>query len=296
MQLANPGVSPDVSPELIAEDPADRRPRRPRRGAARRVDDRGCPRSTARSARTSSTTPGHHRCSTAAPTSRSPAPTVPTWRGGSTRTTLLGEAPDRRRRVPAPTRSRSAGITYDEMRPGCYEPQARLDDMDVNWRRGVALLPDLPALLRARSSSRRRTRSSPSSCVDAYNDWMVEEWCGDSGGRLIPLCLIPLWDAELAAAEVRRNAARGVQRGRASARSRRTSGCRASTPATGTRSSRRARRPAPSSACTSARARRCRRRRPTRPTRCAATLIFGNAMREPRRLPVLRRARALPRR
>ena len=50
----------------------------------------------------------------------------------------------------------------------------------------------------------------------------------------------------------------------ASARSRRTSGCRASTPATGTRSSRRATRPAPSCACTSARRRRCRPPRPTR--------------------------------
>jgi predicted TIM-barrel fold metal-dependent hydrolase len=40
---------------------------------------------------------------------------------------------------------------------------------------------------------------------------MVEEWCADIGGRLIPLCLIPLWDAEAAAAEVRRNAARGVR-------------------------------------------------------------------------------------
>jgi predicted TIM-barrel fold metal-dependent hydrolase len=40
---------------------------------------------------------------------------------------------------------------------------------------------------------------------------MVEEWCGDSGGRLIPLIIVPLWDAELAAAEVRRNAERGVR-------------------------------------------------------------------------------------
>lgn len=41
---------------------------------------------------------------------------------------------------------------------------------------------------------------------------MVEEWCGrQAQGRLIPLTLIPLWDAELAAAEVRRNAARGVR-------------------------------------------------------------------------------------
>src|SRR5438309_695509 len=31
------------------------------------------------------------------------------------------------------------------------------------------------------------------------------------GRRLIPLCLVPLWDVELAAAEVRRNAERGVR-------------------------------------------------------------------------------------
>jgi predicted TIM-barrel fold metal-dependent hydrolase len=48
-------------------------------------------------------------------------------------------------------------------------------------------------------------------CVEAYNDWMVEEWCGGSGGRLLPLCLVPLWDVELAVAEVQRNAARGVR-------------------------------------------------------------------------------------
>ena len=48
-------------------------------------------------------------------------------------------------------------------------------------------------------------------CVEAYNDWMVDEWCGDSEGRLIPLCVVPLWDVELAAAEIRRNAARGVR-------------------------------------------------------------------------------------
>src|SRR4029450_10822200 len=47
-------------------------------------------------------------------------------------------------------------------------------------------------------------------CVQAYNDWMIDEWCaGDGRGRLIPLGMIPLWDAGLAAAEVRRNAARG---------------------------------------------------------------------------------------
>jgi len=40
---------------------------------------------------------------------------------------------------------------------------------------------------------------------------MVEEWCGDSDGHLVPLCIIPLWDPHLAAAEVRRNATRGCR-------------------------------------------------------------------------------------
>jgi predicted TIM-barrel fold metal-dependent hydrolase len=40
---------------------------------------------------------------------------------------------------------------------------------------------------------------------------MIDEWCGPSGGRLVPLCLVPLWDPELAAAEVRRNASRGCR-------------------------------------------------------------------------------------
>jgi predicted TIM-barrel fold metal-dependent hydrolase len=40
---------------------------------------------------------------------------------------------------------------------------------------------------------------------------MIEEWCEPSGGMLIPLCLVPLWDAEAAADEIRRNAARGCR-------------------------------------------------------------------------------------
>src|SRR5438128_1590637 len=48
-------------------------------------------------------------------------------------------------------------------------------------------------------------------CVQAYNDWMVEEWCAPSGGMNIPLSLIPLWDPQLAAEETQRNADRGVR-------------------------------------------------------------------------------------
>jgi predicted TIM-barrel fold metal-dependent hydrolase len=46
-------------------------------------------------------------------------------------------------------------------------------------------------------------------CVKAYNDWMIDEWCGSAPGRYIPCNIIPLWDPKLAAAEIERCAAKG---------------------------------------------------------------------------------------
>ena len=100
-------------------------------------------------------------------------------------------------------------MTYDEMRPGCYEPKARVDDMELNWVEASLSFPSFPRFC-GQTFLESKDRELAEACVYAYNDWMVDEWCGDSGGRLIPLPIIPLWDAELAAAEVRRNAARGA--------------------------------------------------------------------------------------
>ncbi|HRE01231.1 MAG TPA: amidohydrolase family protein, partial [Ilumatobacteraceae bacterium] len=41
-------------------------------------------------------------------------------------------------------------------------------------------------------------------CVMAYNDWMLEEWCAGTDGRLVPLGILPGWDVELCAAEADR--------------------------------------------------------------------------------------------
>jgi predicted TIM-barrel fold metal-dependent hydrolase len=101
-------------------------------------------------------------------------------------------------------------ITYDEMRPGCYDPKARVADMELNWVDASLSFPSFPRFC-GQTFLEATDRELAEACVYAYNDWMVDEWCGDSDGRLIPLCLVPLWDAELAAAEARRNAARGVR-------------------------------------------------------------------------------------
>jgi predicted TIM-barrel fold metal-dependent hydrolase len=100
-------------------------------------------------------------------------------------------------------------ITYDEMRPGCYEPKARLEDMDADHVETSLCFPTMPRFC-GQTFAERTNKELAMDCVLAYNNWMVEEWCGDSDGRLVPLPIIPLWDVEAAAAEVRRNAARGV--------------------------------------------------------------------------------------
>lgn len=102
------------------------------------------------------------------------------------------------------------GITQEEMRKGCWDPKARLDDMDMNWTDAQMSFPTFPRFC-GQTFMEAKDKELSDLCVRAYNDWMVEEWCGDSDGRLIPLIIIQLWDAELAAQEIYRNAERGVR-------------------------------------------------------------------------------------
>jgi predicted TIM-barrel fold metal-dependent hydrolase len=102
------------------------------------------------------------------------------------------------------------GVTYDEMRPGCWRESDRIKDMDINGVEAQLCFPNYPRFC-GQQFLWGKDQELAQLCVEAYNDWMVEEWCGTSGGRLLPLCLVPLWDADLAAAEVIRNAARGVR-------------------------------------------------------------------------------------
>ncbi len=102
------------------------------------------------------------------------------------------------------------GITYEEMRDGCYDPVARLADMDMNHTDAQMCFPSFPRFC-GQTFMEADDKVLADLCVKAYNDWMVEDWCGGSEGRLIPNIIIQLWDAELAAAEIYRNAERGVR-------------------------------------------------------------------------------------
>ena len=102
------------------------------------------------------------------------------------------------------------GVTYEEMRPGSYRVEDRLADMDANWTEAQLLFPTFPRFC-GQTFMEAKDKDLSLLCVQAYNDWMVDEWCAAAPGRLIPLAIIPLWDPQLAAEEIRRVAAKGVR-------------------------------------------------------------------------------------
>jgi predicted TIM-barrel fold metal-dependent hydrolase len=101
--------------------------------------------------------------------------------------------------------------TFDQMRPGAYEIGARLKDMDIDGVEAQMCFPNAFVRFCGQTFTEAKDRELGLVCVKTYNDWIIEEWCGESGGRQIANCIVPLWDADLAAAEVRRNAARGAK-------------------------------------------------------------------------------------
>jgi predicted TIM-barrel fold metal-dependent hydrolase len=99
--------------------------------------------------------------------------------------------------------------TFEGIRPGAYQQGPRLADMDRNGVEASLCYPNTIVRFAGQTFVSAKDKELALLCVRAYNDWMIDEWCAGSGGRLIPLCVVPLWDAQLAADEVRRTAGRG---------------------------------------------------------------------------------------
>ena len=100
---------------------------------------------------------------------------------------------------------------FDEMRPGCYDIDARIRDMDINGVWASLCFPSLVAGFCGAVFSRSNDPELGLACVRSWNDWHAEVWAGTHPERIIPLQLPWLADIELAADEVRRNAAVGFK-------------------------------------------------------------------------------------
>jgi predicted TIM-barrel fold metal-dependent hydrolase len=99
---------------------------------------------------------------------------------------------------------------FDEMRRGAWDISERIRDMDLN---GVWSSLCFPSFLPGFCGQRLQLGVSDSglalASVRAWNDWMLDEWHGTYPDRIIPMQLPILTDPELAATEIRANAARG---------------------------------------------------------------------------------------
>jgi predicted TIM-barrel fold metal-dependent hydrolase len=99
---------------------------------------------------------------------------------------------------------------FEDMRPGCYDPQERLTDMDLDGVWAQLCFPSFPRYAGHRFLE-GSDRAVALACVKAYNDFVLDEWCATAPDRYIPLSIMPLWDLELCVAEVNRVATAGTK-------------------------------------------------------------------------------------
>ncbi len=100
-------------------------------------------------------------------------------------------------------------MSYRDMRDGCYDSQARLEDMNRAGVLASLCFPSFPRFC-GQAFSEIDDAELGMVCIRAYNDWMIEEWCGSAPGRYIPLVIIPLRDPAAAAVEMARCSAMGA--------------------------------------------------------------------------------------
>ena len=99
-------------------------------------------------------------------------------------------------------------VSFNDMRPGAYDPIARVADMDRAGILASLCFPSFPRFC-GQIFWEAQDKELALLCVQAYNDWMIDEWCAAAPGRFIPLTIIPLWDPRAAAIEMERCAAKG---------------------------------------------------------------------------------------
>lgn len=101
-------------------------------------------------------------------------------------------------------------MRYSDMIPGCYEPNARVVDMDLDGVEAALCFPSFPRFA-GTVFLEAADKDLALLCVQAWNDFMIDEWCASAPDRFIPIVIMPLWDVQLCVAELHRTAAKGAR-------------------------------------------------------------------------------------
>jgi predicted TIM-barrel fold metal-dependent hydrolase len=96
---------------------------------------------------------------------------------------------------------------WEDVPTAAYRPADRLKAMDADGVDCSVLYPTVAGHA-GEAFGRITDPELELACVQAYNDWLIDEWAAASD-RFVPQCIVPLWPAEAAVAEIQRAVGRG---------------------------------------------------------------------------------------
>ena len=98
---------------------------------------------------------------------------------------------------------------FSEMRPGCYDIDARVEDMDANGMLAGMNFPTFAGFA-GTHLAKLPDLALTNAAISAYNDWSLEELTARHPGRFLPLGIVPNFDIDSAVAEINRIGKRGA--------------------------------------------------------------------------------------
>jgi predicted TIM-barrel fold metal-dependent hydrolase len=99
-------------------------------------------------------------------------------------------------------------VGLSEMRPGCYDFDERIRDMDANGLLASLNFPTMPGFSGVWLASCGDPKIA-SIAISAYNDWHIDEFAASHPGRIIPQAIGSLFDRDALIDEIHRVAAKG---------------------------------------------------------------------------------------
>ena len=101
--------------------------------------------------------------------------------------------------LPDPSREPQRWVDVPKL---SYVPDERLKAMDAGGVNFAVLYPTVAGLA-GETFARLDDPELELACVQAYNDWLIEEWASRSQ-RFVPQCIVPIYPAEASVAEIKR--------------------------------------------------------------------------------------------
>jgi predicted TIM-barrel fold metal-dependent hydrolase len=101
-------------------------------------------------------------------------------------------------------------LAWSEVPASCYHPRAREEAMNTDKVLAALMFPNLPGFAGS-LFQHLDDKDLALLCIQAYNDWLLDEYAGAIPGRVIGIGLIPFWDGQLAADEATRVISKGAR-------------------------------------------------------------------------------------